>query len=277
MSTKKKHGEIDWKDKYGYAAKIMPSLPLPYVRQNEKNIHLENGSMSMDISSSPKRELPYGLVPRILELYVSFVLKTKPECWDEETRTLTLGEHLRWFLKQVDYPLTSAHRAALSEQIKNWLGVHYYTEGVASSGSGFVMESYGVATRACIHGVYNDEETNGQFLTGWIQFSENYVAVMDRMTMNPVSLESVAHLKSSPLALDIYLWLTRKMLHLRRPAKISWDQLRMQFNPGRLSEKFNRNFKTALDRVRSEYPHLKLQVDDDGLILYPSPTSINRK
>jgi len=48
----------------------------------------------------------------------------------------------------------------------------------------------------------------------------------------PVDLRAVHLLKSFPLAIDIYIWLTYRMSHLQRPCQIPWKALENQFGAG---------------------------------------------
>lgn len=45
----------------------------------------------------------------------------------------------------------------------------------------------------------------------------------------PVDMRALKALKRSPLALDIYCWLTYRLSYLRKPAEIPWPALQMQF------------------------------------------------
>jgi hypothetical protein len=45
----------------------------------------------------------------------------------------------------------------------------------------------------------------------------------------PVDMRALKALKRSPLALDIYCWLTYRMSYLRKPTEIPWAALQMQF------------------------------------------------
>jgi hypothetical protein len=91
----------------------------------------------------------------------------------------------------------------------------------------------------------------------------------------PVDLRALRLLRRSPLALDIYVWLTYRMSYLRRPYLIPWEALRNQFGAdyGRPSD-FRLKFLRALRLVLGVYPCARVQARDAGLFILPSPTHL---
>jgi hypothetical protein len=85
-------------------------------------------------------------------------------------------------------------------------------------------------------------------------------------------------LKDSPLALDIYSWLTYRLSYLRRPCLIPWKTLQTQFGAdyGRLRD-FKRKFLAHLADVLRVYPSARLSEQPVGLLLLPSPTHLPRR
>lgn len=94
----------------------------------------------------------------------------------------------------------------------------------------------------------------------------------------PIDLRALKALKGSPLALDIYSWLTYRMSYLRRPCLIPWEGLRIQFGAdyGRLRD-FKRKFLAHLGDVLRVYPAVRLSELPAGLLLRPSPTHLPRQ
>lgn len=87
------------------------------------------------------------------------------------------------------------------------------------------------------------------------------------------ALKSLARDKS-PLAIDIYTWLTYRMSYLSRETHIPWHALQLQFGgdysgPDARSN-FKKNFINRLKRVSELYPAARVSVDVDGLLLAPS-------
>jgi len=94
----------------------------------------------------------------------------------------------------------------------------------------------------------------------------------------PVNLRALKVLKQSPMALDIYCWLTYRMSYLSRPAVIPWEALQMQFGADytRLRA-FKEAFVGHLKAVQVVYPEARFEVLEQGLKLMPSPTHVGKR
>ncbi|MCP4201254.1 MAG: hypothetical protein GY769_04895 [bacterium] len=94
----------------------------------------------------------------------------------------------------------------------------------------------------------------------------------------PIDLRALKALKGSPLALDIYSWLTYRMSYLRKPCLIPWEALQIQFGAdyGRLRD-FKRKFLTHLSDVLTVYPAARISEQVTGLLLRASPTHLPRR
>jgi hypothetical protein len=93
----------------------------------------------------------------------------------------------------------------------------------------------------------------------------------------PIDLRALKALKGSPLALDIYSWLTYRMSYLRKPCLIPWEALQTQFGAdyGRPRD-FKRKFLAHQVDVLHVYPTACLSDQAPGLLLRPSPTHLPR-
>ena len=93
----------------------------------------------------------------------------------------------------------------------------------------------------------------------------------------PIDLRALKALKGSPLALDLYSWLTYRMSYLRKPCLIPWEALRAQFGAdyGRLRD-FKRKFLAHLADVLHAYPGARLTKTTSGILLKPSATHVRR-
>jgi hypothetical protein len=87
----------------------------------------------------------------------------------------------------------------------------------------------------------------------------------------PVDLRALRLLQRSPLALDLYVWLTYRMSYLRRPTLVPWEGLQAQLGAdyARLRD-FRRKALAHLTNVICVYPALRVRQTDSGLYLYPS-------
>ena len=99
----------------------------------------------------------------------------------------------------------------------------------------------------------------------------------------PIDLRALKALKKSPMALDVYMWLTYRMYSVKRPVAIGWASLQLQFGAdydietkaGR--QGFKRRFREALRKVQIVYPAAQVKTDQDKVLIMPSKVHIARK
>jgi hypothetical protein len=112
-------------------------------------------------------------------------------------------------------------------------------------------------------------------LESTITLSEKF---FEELQKSPVIfyMEALKALRKSPLALDIYMWLTyRNSFPNRHPITISWESLQLQFGAGypndaRGKADFKRKFKNSLKKISVVYADArKLKVEKTGLKYIP--------
>jgi hypothetical protein len=91
----------------------------------------------------------------------------------------------------------------------------------------------------------------------------------------PVDMRALKALKRSPLALDVYCWLTYRMSYLRKPTEIPWAALQMQFGADYATDEqglrnFKKKFLNHLRAVHVLYPEANVEDGERGLLLKPS-------
>jgi hypothetical protein len=85
-------------------------------------------------------------------------------------------------------------------------------------------------------------------------------------------------LKKSPLALDIYCWLTYRASYTKRPSVIPWSALALQFGSDYAELRFfKRAFLEELRKVVTVYGGAQVEATDEGLLVKPSLTHIGKK
>ena len=91
----------------------------------------------------------------------------------------------------------------------------------------------------------------------------------------PADLRAIRQLQTSPLATDLYVWLTYRMRYLRKPTVIPWESLREQFGGDYTRPRdFRRKTLDHLNKVLSVYPAIRIRPTDTGLRLYPFPPHV---
>ncbi len=104
-------------------------------------------------------------------------------------------------------------------------------------------------------------------------------AFFDELRRHPVLVDRAAirELTTSPMAIDIYLWLAFRLHSLERETPVSWDKLWKQFGSRvGLLKNFRPQFEGPLHLALSAYKQAKVRVMDRGLLLEPSPAPVAR-
>jgi hypothetical protein len=147
---------------------------------------------------------------------------------------------------------------------------------IYEQGQGTQIINQAVADRA-VFWWHPKEPDQAALWKSTITLTDNfYREIIDRPV--PIDMRAIKALKKSPMALDIYTWLTYRVSYLKRPTAISWESLAMQFGS---SYSRQRDFKTAfmyeLKKVVTVYGGVRVEALPTGLLVKPSLTHIPRK
>ena len=94
----------------------------------------------------------------------------------------------------------------------------------------------------------------------------------------PVDMRAIKALKKSPLALDIYAWMTYRASYATKPSEIPWQALAMQFGSDyRQIRDFKAAFIDALRKVYTVYAAANFSVGEHGLVIKPTRPHVTRK
>lgn len=92
----------------------------------------------------------------------------------------------------------------------------------------------------------------------------------------PIDMRSMIALQDSPLAMDLYAWLTYRVSFLRKAVDVSWEAMMSQFGTYSRTCDFKQRCKEALGRVCVVYPKLRISETAHGIRIHPSPTHVPR-
>lgn len=250
-----------------YQAKALVQVTFPHRDPKTPYYRCDSGKYSLIITADPDHGIPYGTYPRLITCWlVTEIVRTN-------SRRIVLGKCFSDFLRSIGVGLDSRTRKQVEQQIKRLFSADIKLK--YNSKESWQFQRCNVATKAAM---WWDTKNPDQFT-----LDESFVVVGEdfyAMALNapfPIDLRALAALKQSPMALDIYMWLTLRMCHLAAPYPLSWPQLKSQFGPETSDlDNFRTKFKDALKKVRVVYPHAKLSVNAKELTLFPSPTHVQK-
>ena len=255
----------------GFMARAMVQATLPHSKVAGNEFTRVNGNYSLSIMAPSAIGLPYGTIPRLLLAWLTTeAVKTK-------SRELELGDSLSGFMAELDMMPTGGRWGSIT-RLKDQSRRLFSSSitAVYENGPGFAVINQAVADKAQFWWDNKHPEQAGLWKST-VTLSENFFnEVIDRPV--PIDMRAIRALKKSPMALDIYTWLTYRASYLKRPTVIPWSSLALQFGSNYAEL---RNFKTAfmteLKKVALVYGQVQVEATEHGLIVKPSLTHISKK
>lgn len=282
----------------GFMARALVIATMPYKDQKnpdgtpKESFTRQNGDFKLRIVAGYEGGIPFGIYPRLLMSWVT------TEAVRKQSPVIELGDSLRTFLRDVlDLRASGGKRGTatrVSEQMKRLFGSLITAQYSGSQEKkGFVLKNVLIADELQV----NEDEPESALWTPQQGHEAGTWQSKVRLTNNffqecitnpvPIDLRAYKVLRGSPLAMDVYTWLTYRMSYIQSTTRpITWEALMLQFGSGYgsgvTSEQgvkqavldFKRNFLKALKLVQTVYPEARLSYNESGLVLMPSPTHI---
>ena len=254
----------------GFMPRIFVQATLPHSRPTAHEFERVNGRYSLHLTAPPSVGLPYGAYPRLVLAWLT------TEAVRTKSPGIRLGPTFSHFMYSLRLtPVTGKHgtvtrmRDQLHRLFSTTIRWTYTDEARGrASGRGLVI--------AGEHQLWCSPRDPGQ-QPSWRSKVILGQEFFDEITGSsvPVDLRALRLLKRSPLALDIYVWLTYRMSYLRRPCLIPWDALRTQFGADySRTPDFQVRFCSQMPQVIGVYPDLRVETAQTGVLLKPSPTHV---
>jgi hypothetical protein len=252
----------------GFMARAMVQATLPHKQVAGNEFERRNGNYSLSIMAPSSIGLPYGTIPRLLLAWLTTeAVKTK-------SRELELGDSLSGFMAELDMMPTGGRWGSIT-RLKDQSRRLFASSitAVYENGPGFAVINQAVADRAQFWWNNKHPEQAGLWKST-VTLSENFFnEVIDRPV--PIDMRAIRALKKSPLALDIYSWLTYRMSYLKSPTVIPWAGVAMMLGSSYAELRdFKKAFLNELRKVLLVYPNANVEVLPDGLRIKPSLTHI---
>lgn len=263
-------GEAKEAGALGFMARALTQTTMPHRNVKGNEFTRTNGAFSLSMLSTSKVGLPYGSIPRLLVAWLT------TEAVRTKELTIVLGPSLSSFMAELDLVPTGGRWGSITrlrEQSKRLFSCS--VSCTFENDERFMNTGYRIARKADLW--WNPKSLDQSALwRSTVELSQDF---FDEVTTNPVpiDLRALKALKRSPLALDIYVWLTYRMSYLKRDTVIPWITLETQFGSDyALTRQFKASFLKQLRKVNLVYPGLKLYLTEAGLQLSPSKAHIPR-
>jgi len=252
----------------GFMARGLVQATMPH-RDTGENYHVRrNGDYRLIMGAKdPDIGLPFGSVPRlILSWLATEAIRTRE-------RELVLGDTMSVFMRELGLVPTGGRWGTitqLKDQSKRLFNANItcsYTNKDQDTSADFTLTDYKSLWW------HNNPDQAGLFQSKVILTERFYNEIIENPV--PVDTRALKALKFSPMALDIYCWLTYRMSYLKQPTAITWPQLQAQFGAGYADNEngiknFQRSFTQQLKKVLVVYPEANIDTARGRLILKPS-------
>jgi hypothetical protein len=218
---------------------------------------------------------PYGTIPRLLIFWLT------TEALRTESRHMELGDHLSDFMRKLGLDSSrggvrsDAHR--LRDQMERLFRARISFEyRDAQQQSWLDMQ---IAPRGMQWWGHSLSE-QPTLWENWIELGEEFYKAITAHPV-PVNMDALQALKKSPLALDLYAWLTHQAFRAsssRRSRRITWRALHEQLGADYADvQNFRRKAIEAIRKIENVYPGLQLETIEGGLSVKPSSPAIPSK
>jgi len=255
----------------GYMARALIQTTMPHSKVNGHEFKRRNGAFKLTILADSEVGLPYGSIPRLLMSWItSEAVRTKQ-------KELILGRTLAEFMTELDL-IPSGGR---------WGSITRLKDQMKRLFSASISCTYDDGKNWGIRNVIPVEQAN----LWWDPKNPHQSAIWESKLLlsdtffkeiieNPVPIDmrALKALKQSPMAIDIYCWLTYRTSYLKKTTSIPWSALQVQFGANYKDlRQFKRRFLYQLKKVLCVYPDVNVEDTANHFAISPGKSHIQKQ
>lgn len=263
---------------------------LPYSDPKTHFWARSNGALALDISAGTYRDpdtyeiqshLPYGISPRVLLMYLT------AEAARTQSTRLDISASLRGFIRDIGLPWRGSTQAqSILRQLRALLAMTCTITRRTQDETGAITtheEIFTIGSGAELHFTADADDLRDDRQSVVILSPEffHYLVRGGTLPILTSRWRDLIQSTHSPLAADIFLWLSSRLPSVQADTRISWEQLAGQFgSQTSTGTKFRQIFREGLSRALSVYPEARVseagagaRTGFRGIILHPSPGS----
>lgn len=243
--------------------------PLWIRRNGNVTLAIQPG---MNIQTGQSYGYPYGIIPRLLLFWIT------TEALRTGDRRLELGNSLSGFMAQLGLSAYTGRgkrgdakrlRDQMERLFRSRFSLERYEVDDVRAGKSWVDMQ--VAPQGDLWWSVRAPD-QGALWGSWIELGELFYAAITSSPV-PVDMRALRALKRSPLALDLYAWLTFQAFRAhqsKRPRFETWQQLHNHMGGDYADiDNFRKKVKAAMVKIRTVYPGLRLGRRLGGIEISP--------
>lgn len=229
------------------------TMTLPHRRVAGSTYVRHDGDLRMSFHVDPEIGLPFGVYARLILMFLT------TERIRSKDRRFELKSSWRSFLQNMELPWNGRKYRRVKEQLfrlcSTTFATHFGKDGEDEKHDSLVITDQWFHSSDCIH----------------ITFSDSFFSLTQQSVI-PLQSEIVRQIKRSPLALDLYAWLTYRTWKIDREHFIPWRELRRQFGSSLDRERdFRTRFHSTVNHILSLNPVAPyVSMNRKGLRLAPN-------
>lgn len=257
-------------DALGFMARAMVQATLPHRKVDGNEFVRRNGSYTLTLLAPSSVGLPYGSIPRLLLAWLT------TEAVQTKSREIELGDSMSSFMRELGLVPTGGRWGSITRLKDQTSRLFCSTVSASYSDAQKRAEmGYRLADSSILWWDAKIPEQASLWKSS-VTLSEPFYREVVQHPV-PVDMRALKALKQSPLALDLYLWLTYRMSYLDKPTTISWEGLATQFGSNYADIKnFRAHFIKELQKVFAVYPAADAMPTAHGLALKPSMVHVKK-
>jgi Plasmid encoded RepA protein len=273
-------GELATKKDAAYLPRELVQVTLPHKNPGDvQQWKRTNGNLTIGIqpgqnfTTGESYGYPYGSIPRLLLFWIT------TEAIRKKSRRLELGHSLNGFMADLGLSAyTGRGKRGDATRLRNQMD-RLFNASISFVGTGQRTDDEFRISRLNMHIApksdlwWSRKDPNQTALWGsWIELGEDFYAAISAFPV-PADMRALRALKGSPLALDLYAWLSYEAWRAhksRKPRFENWEQLHDHLGAeyGRV-DRFRSKAKAAIAKIKTVYPGLKLGDRMGGIQVLP--------
>lgn len=255
----------------GYMARAIIQATMPHSDPETNEFRRRNGNYTLVMLAPSDIGLPYGSIPRLVLSWISTeAVRTKEP-------TVILGDTLTSFMRELELIPTGGRWGTIT-RLRSQMQ-RLFSTSISCTYEGkkqWANTGFRIADESHLWWHPKDPDQLDLWQSTVTLGNRFFRELIDNPV--PVDMRALKALRRSPMALDLYCWLTYRMSYLRKNTVIPWPSLQAQFGADYARTRaFKENFVVSLRKVLTAYPQAKASIVENGLLIKPSRTHIRRK
>ncbi|GAC02981.1 replication protein RepA [Paraglaciecola chathamensis] len=253
------------------------SHTLPTSKTNKQVLVTEYPNNKLTISSIGEETLPWGGIPRLIILYLNTMAVKY------SSNTISLGQNIKEFVESLGYA-ASYVEGGTNDQVMGQLEKLYKTEFGHEQQEKILLDNGTIEIRTSKKSFkLFDEKHTFEIVRGnlteraeaTVRLSDTYYKEIKSHPV-PLSLETIKSLKKSPLALDLYAFISYRT-NTKRLIAIKLKDLMKQFGIEGEAWRFKDKAEKALILVKKYWPECNVLIKNNAMVIIPSKTQVTAR